>query len=197
MRVGVKPEFPQRRKKKYRPSSVTSVRTGASFPRGGSQEVVRTTPVLRCRARPPGRAADDALTALVPAKCRPQQRHGREAVPYGGAASPLPPLKSGEGDREAVVGFSDAQEAPKEPLSLATLASSPYRGAKDGGARNALPAHNARPTGVPSAPARPLVVPRTRTLFAPGRVPLCSGRKPVYHRAKNANKNSHSKGDVS
>ena len=36
----------------------------------------------------------------------------------------LPPLK-GEGDREAVVGFSDAQEAPKGPLSLATLASSP------------------------------------------------------------------------
>ena len=37
----------------------------------------------------------------------------------------LPPLKSGEGDREAVVGFSDKQQTPKEPLSLATLDSSP------------------------------------------------------------------------
>ena len=34
MRVGGKSEFAQRRKKKYRPSSVTSVRTGASFPQG-------------------------------------------------------------------------------------------------------------------------------------------------------------------
>ena len=43
-----------------------------------------------------------------------------------------PPLNSGEGDREAVVGFSDKQQTPKEPLSLATLDSSPFRGAKDG-----------------------------------------------------------------
>ena len=52
MRVGVKREFPQRRSRKYRPSSVTSVRTGASFPRGGSQEVVRPVPVLRARSLP-------------------------------------------------------------------------------------------------------------------------------------------------
>ena len=77
MRVGVKREFPQRRKKKYRPSSVTSVRTGDSFPRGGSQEVVRPVPILR-------------------------------------AALPASPARGG--CREAAVGFSDGQEAPKEPF---------------------------------------------------------------------------------
>ena len=41
----------------------------------------------------------------------------------------LPPLK-GEGDRAAVEGSTDRQEAPARPLSLASLASSPFRGAE-------------------------------------------------------------------
>ena len=39
----------------------------------------------------------------------------------------LPPLKSGEGDREAVVGFSDAQEARKNP-SVSLRSTAPLAG---------------------------------------------------------------------
>ena len=210
MRVGDKREFPQRRSRKDRPSSVTSVRTGDSFPRGGSQESCvprprpaplaspargggprqrwwgfptgrkpRRNPSVSLRSPAPlageprtvcapspsyatplafplggrwhgvavtdeGRGTSESfrnaeagstdphqspVCALVPAS--PEGEAKRLCAPPVLRHAPCLPCK-GRGTASAVVGFSDGQEAPEEPLSLAVLDSSPCRGAKDG-----------------------------------------------------------------
>ena len=125
-----------------------------------------------CRARPPGRAALPSPSGRVPRSggrgrsfrlFRPSAtvpegegiapdgaRHGREAVPYRVPPYSLPPLKSGEGDRKAVVGFSDAQEARKNP-SVSLRSPAPLAGEPRTGVQR--PAHNApclasRPVGL-------------------------------------------------